>query len=99
MLVEHRHDVVPAPDRLENGDCQHDASYIPQLGPCNTVVHFTAQECEADLSQKVGYVNEYPYKDAQGHDSFIHLKPNQVAGVFITRPATSGEQVITYTVA
>jgi hypothetical protein len=29
-------------------------------------------------------VNKYPYKDAEGKDSTIHLQTAEVAGVFVT---------------
>jgi hypothetical protein len=73
--------------------------YVTVVFNNGNIVHFAAQEFDADLSQKVGYVNKYPYKDARGQDSFIHLKPNHVAGLFITQPSATGERAITYTVA
>jgi hypothetical protein len=66
------------------------------------VVNFVAQEFDADLRSGTGVVNKYPYKDAEGQDSAIHLKPSEVAGVFLTptREARRGDdQTISYTVA
>jgi hypothetical protein len=50
------------------------------------VVNFAAQEFDADLIDTMGpgLVNRFPYKDADGKDSAIHLKPNAVVGVFVT---------------
>jgi hypothetical protein len=48
------------------------------------VVNFAAQEFDPDLSGARNIVNKYPYKDARGTDSAIHLRPNEVAGVFVT---------------
>jgi hypothetical protein len=53
------------------------------------VVEFSAQEFDADLANTEGTssVNKFAYKDAEGQDSAIHLKPDQVAGIFVT-PST-----------
>jgi hypothetical protein len=53
------------------------------------VVEFAAQEFHADLVNTEGanFVNQFPYKDAEGQDSAIHLKPDEVAGLFVT-PST-----------
>jgi hypothetical protein len=49
-----------------------------------TVVEFAAQEFDVNLNGERGNVNKYPYKDAAGNDSSIHLQPAEVAGVFVT---------------
>jgi hypothetical protein len=49
------------------------------------IVSFVAQEFDVNLKEDGGSTNKYSYKDAQGQDSSIHLRPNQVAGVFRTR--------------
>jgi hypothetical protein len=48
------------------------------------VVEFAAQEFDVNLHAERDYVNKYPYKDAGGQDSTIHLQPAEVAGVFVT---------------
>lgn len=48
------------------------------------VVNFAAQDFDANLYGELTYINKYPYKDAEGKDSAIHLRPNDVAGVFVT---------------
>jgi len=48
------------------------------------IVTFEAQEFDADLRGGASILNSYPYKDAEGKDSAIHLTPNETAGVFIT---------------
>jgi hypothetical protein len=49
-----------------------------------TVVEFAAQEFDVNLHGDRSNVNKYPYKDAGGKDSTIHLQPAEVAGVFVT---------------
>jgi hypothetical protein len=51
------------------------------------VVRFAAQEFDADLRSASGSTNKYPYKDSEGNDSVIHLRPNQVAGIFVAPSA------------
>jgi hypothetical protein len=63
------------------------------------IVSFVAQEFDVNLKEDSGSTNEYPYKDAQGQDSSIHLRPNQVAGVFRTRSSGGSESSIHYSVA
>lgn len=65
------------------------------------VVNFAAQEFDADLRSDRSAVNKYPYKDAEGQDSAIHVKPGQVAGVFVTpsQELGRGEPPITFKVA
>jgi len=41
------------------------------------IVSFVAQEFDVDLKEDSGSTNKYSYKDAQGQDSSIHLRPNQ----------------------
>ncbi|HEY6690066.1 MAG TPA: hypothetical protein VI008_03390 [Rubrobacter sp.] len=48
------------------------------------VVEFAAQEFDVNLNGERGNVNKYPYKDAAGNGSSIHLQPAEVAGVFVT---------------
>ena len=48
------------------------------------VVQFAAQEFDVEFKSGVGVANKYPYKDARGNDSAIHLRPNDVAGLFVT---------------
>jgi len=48
------------------------------------VVNFAAQEFDADLRGGSNIVNKYAYKDAEGADSAIQLRPDDVAGVFVT---------------
>ncbi len=73
--------------------------YVTVVFANGNIVHFAAQEFDADLSHNLGYVNKYPYKDAQGQDSFIHLKPHAVTGIFLTQSPGAGESAITYRVA
>ncbi|HKH36113.1 MAG TPA: hypothetical protein VKA82_02880 [Rubrobacter sp.] len=49
-----------------------------------TVVEFAAQQFDVNLEGERGNVNKYPYKDAEGKDSSIHLLSAEVAGVFVT---------------
>jgi hypothetical protein len=49
-----------------------------------TVVEFAAQEFDVNLHGERDNVNKYPYKDAEGKDSTIHLQAAEVAGVFVT---------------
>jgi len=66
------------------------------------VVSLAAQEFDADLaSGGGGVVNRYPYKDSEGNDSAVHLRPDDVAGLFVTTggPLRSGDQAIAYSVA
>jgi hypothetical protein len=49
-----------------------------------TVVEFAAQEFDVNLHDDRSNVNKYPYKDAGGKDSTVHLQPAEVAGVFVT---------------
>jgi len=49
-----------------------------------TVVEFAAQEFDVNLHGESSEVNKYPYKDAEGKDSTIHLQSAEVAGVFVT---------------
>ena len=48
------------------------------------VVQFAAQEFDVEFKSGVGIANKYPYKDVEGNDSAIHLRPNDVAGLFVT---------------
>ena len=41
------------------------------------IVSFVAQEFDVNLKEDGGSTNKYSYKDAQGQDSSIHLRPNQ----------------------
>jgi hypothetical protein len=50
------------------------------------IASFAAEEFEVDLDSTPGRTNKYPYKDARGNDSAIYLRPNMVAGVFVTQP-------------
>jgi len=67
------------------------------------VVEFVAQEFKANLLNTGGAssVIEFPYKDAKGNDSAVHLRPNDVSGLFITPrdEFRSGEPAIRYSVA
>ncbi len=47
------------------------------------VVNFDAQEFDATIETGSGIVQKYPYKDAAGQDSAIHVKPAEVAGIFL----------------
>jgi hypothetical protein len=49
-----------------------------------TVVEFAAQEFDVNLHAERGNVDKYPYKDAEGKESAIHLQSAEVAGVFVT---------------
>jgi hypothetical protein len=49
-----------------------------------TVVEFAAQEFDVNLHGDRSNVNKYPYRDAGGKDSTIHLQPAEIAGVFVT---------------
>jgi len=50
------------------------------------IATFAAEEFEVDLMSNPSRTNTYPYKDARGNDSAIYLRPNAVAGVFVTQP-------------
>jgi hypothetical protein len=67
------------------------------------VVEFVAQEFKANLLNTGGAssVIKFPYKDAKGNDSAIHLRPNDVSGLFVTPrdELRSGEAGIRYSVA
>jgi hypothetical protein len=67
------------------------------------VVEFAAQEFRVDLLNTGGAssVIEFPYKDSKGNDSAIHLRPNDVSGLFVTPrdELRSGEAGIRYSVA
>jgi hypothetical protein len=52
-----------------------------------SVAHFLAEEFDANFGARAAHVNKYPYKDAQGNESAIYLKPNDVSGVFLTQAA------------
>jgi hypothetical protein len=58
--------------------------YVVVVFTNGNVVTFAAKESDADLRSGVGIINKYPYKDAEGNDSAIHLRPNDVAGLFVT---------------
>ena len=49
-----------------------------------TVVEFAAQDFDVNQNGERGNVNKYPYKDAEGKESTIHLQSAEVAGVFVT---------------
>ena len=49
-----------------------------------TVVEFAAQEFDVNLHAERGNVDKYPYKDAEGKESAIHLQSAEVADVFVT---------------
>jgi hypothetical protein len=58
------------------------------------VVRFAAQVFDAELRSASGSTNKYPYKDSEGKDSAIHLRPNQVAGIFVMpHPSVLGVQM------
>jgi hypothetical protein len=59
------------------------------------IAHFSAEEFDANFGEALNYVNKYPYKDAQGNESAIYLKPDVVAGVFLTQPAPGESRSIT----
>jgi len=63
------------------------------------MVTFDAEEFDANFTEHGSILNKYPYKDGQGQDSFIHLKPNEVAGVFLTKAARISNSPIEYTVS
>ena len=58
--------------------------YVVVVFTNGNVVTFAAKQFDADLKSGLDYVNKYPYKDAEGNDSAIHLRPNDVAGLFVT---------------
>jgi hypothetical protein len=62
------------------------------------IVQFDAQEFDADFAENRGLINKYPYKDAQGSDSAIYLKPSHVAGIFLTKPADNVSPAVAYKV-
>ena len=68
-----------------------------------SIVSFAAQEFDADLVNTYGasFVKKFPYKDAKGQDSAIHLRLDDVAGVFVTSsPSLDPEEMqITYKAA
>jgi hypothetical protein len=67
------------------------------------VVQFAAQKFKVSLRNtgSASSVQEFPYKDAEGNDSAIHLKPDDVSGLFVTPggPRRSDDPAIGYTVA
>jgi hypothetical protein len=67
------------------------------------VVEFAAQEFKVSLLNTGGAssVHEFPYKDARGDDSAVHLRPDDVSGLFVTPggPLRSGDHAIRYSVA
>lgn len=63
------------------------------------IVLFEAEDFPATLENSSPAVfAKIPYKDGAGQDSFIHLRPRDVAGIFLTR-SNSSTQTIVYTVA
>ena len=58
---------------------------VPVVFTNGSVVSFAAQEFDVDLTQDEASVNMYPYMNARGEGSYIHLRPAAVAGVFLTR--------------
>jgi len=64
-----------------------------------SIVSFVAQEFDVNLKEDSGSTNECSCKDAQGQGSFIHLRPNQEAGVFRMRSSGGSEPSIHYSVA
>jgi hypothetical protein len=66
------------------------------------VVEFDAEEFNVDLYDTPGVscVSKFTYKDHQGNNSAVHLKPEDVAGIFITPyEGVGGGQPIGYAVA
>ena len=63
------------------------------------IVNFGAMELELDLTENRSTINKYPYKDAQGRDSFIHLEPNEVVGVFLTEATDRMQPPVAYKVS
>jgi hypothetical protein len=67
------------------------------------VVEFAAQELDIDLvnTGAANSVVKFPYKDALGNDSAIHLRPNHVSGLFVAPggPLRSGDHAIRYSAA
>lgn len=66
------------------------------------VVTFFAQEFNVNLfdTDANSYVSKFTYKDHQGNDSAVHLKPDDVAGIFVTpQHGPSGDRPIGYSVA
>jgi hypothetical protein len=66
------------------------------------VVQFRAEEFDANLVDTLGpgLVTKFPYKDAEGNDSAVHLMPNEVAGIFITPSrGTRRDESIKYSVS
>jgi hypothetical protein len=55
------------------------------------IVSFPAEEFDADLINTHGenLVNKFPYKDARGNGSAIHLRPDDVAGLFVAPDSDS----------
>jgi hypothetical protein len=68
-----------------------------------SIVNFAAQEFDADLVSTYGEnsVKQFPYKDAKGQGSVIHLRLKDVSGVFVTSAPSlePDEKPITYKVA
>jgi hypothetical protein len=64
-----------------------------------SVVQFYAQEFDVNLASDYQTVNRYPYKDAQGHDSAIFLRPNAIAGIVLSKAATGGDPAVAYKVS
>jgi hypothetical protein len=69
----------------------------------SNIVSFAAQEFDAGLVNTYGdsSTKKFPNKDANGQDSAMRLRPNDVAGVFVTSSTSVDpeEMPITYKVA
>lgn len=65
------------------------------------IVGFDAEEFNVNLANSAsGVANKFTYKDHQGNDSAVHLKPEEVAGIFVTpSEGAGGSQAIWYAVA
>jgi hypothetical protein len=61
------------------------------------IVTFHAQELDVDLISQPSVLNKLPYKNPNGEESFIHLRPRDVAGIFLTQSAGT-QPPVTYRV-
>lgn len=63
------------------------------------IVNFLAEEFNVGLDGSSGSViKKFAYKDAQGQDSAIYLKPREIAGIFLTKTAPGESIPVSYKV-
>ena len=63
------------------------------------IVSFAAQEFDVGLDDRQdSIINRFSYKDADGEDSHVYLKPSEIAGVFLTKKPSGRDPAVTYRV-